>query len=331
MAGTAADGVAGTSRNTRAEWLVAQPATVAFIGLTLAGVLLQSAGQHVVAPPLDVVDRYGIRLVDVAAGEWWRVLTASFVSAAGWPHALLNAAGALLVAGPVEREGHSRAVGLVFAGSAAVAFAAGVWGHGLHWLSAGGSGLVLGCAGFIVARWSCASRLARTGAAVVLGATFVVPAALSIVGVESRGSAPAHVGGFVAGAAIGLVPVRHRGLTAAAVVTLAVLSLLTAVVPLLPGDAQVVGCGTAARSASARGSETRLLFVSDRTDVAVRWISPAGKPGAKHYFTADRRGRMPWYAYTGALYEVVDSHDRCLLRVRAAQSTSTVHIPEFAR
>lgn len=138
---------------------------------------------------------------------------------------------------------------------------------------------------------------------------------------------PAHLGGFVAGAAVGFVPARGRRLTAAAAVLLAGVSLLPLLVPLLPGRAEIVGCRATSTSASARGPETRVLFVSDRSDVAVRWISPKGDPGEKHFFTPDRRGRMRWYAYTGALYEVVDANDRCLLRVRALRSTSEVYIP----
>ena len=326
MAKRGSGGVAADRELARLPWPLTQPVTIAFVVLTLAGVLAQSAGQHVLSPPLDVVDRFGVRLVDLAAGEWWRLLSAAFVSSAGWPHALLNVMGAFLVAGSAEHEHGSRAVLVVFAASAAAAFAAGVWGHGAHWLSAGGSGLVLGSAGFIVGRWSTASRHARVGAAFVLAATFAVPAALSLVGVEPRGSVPAHVGGFVAGVAVGLVPVRHRRLTAAAVVSLAVGSLLPLLVPLLPGDPAIVGCNATSRSAAARGPETRVLFVTDRSDVAVRWISPKGDPGQKYFFTPDRRGQMPWYAYSGALYEVVDADDHCLQRVRAVRSTSEVHI-----
>lgn len=289
--------------------------------------LSQSVGQVVLSPPLDVVDRFGIRLVDVAAGEWWRLLSAAFVSSAGWPHALLNVTGAFLVAGVVEREEGSRTLGCVFAASAAAALAAGVWGHGVHWLSAGGSGLVLGCAGSIVARWSAASRLARTGALLVLGTTFALPAALSLVGIEPRGSWQAHLGGLVAGAAVGLVSARHRLLSSASIVALAVASLLPLLVPLLPGPAELVGCQTSSRSAPERGPDTRVLFVTHRSDLAVRWISPKGDPGEKYFFTSDRRGYMPWYAYQGALYEVVDRKDRCVMRVRASGSTSEIHIP----
>ncbi len=57
-----------------------QPASLAFVGLTVLGVACQSLGGSVVTPPLDVVDRFGARLVDIAAGEAWRLLTAPFVS-----------------------------------------------------------------------------------------------------------------------------------------------------------------------------------------------------------------------------------------------------------
>ena len=320
------DGRGGAGEASRLRPLAAHRLTFAFVALTLAGVLSQSAGQHVVSPPLDVVDRYGIRLVDVAAGEWWRLLSAAFVSSAGWPHALLNVTGAALVAGAVERRHGPPILASVFAASAAAAFAAGVWGHGVHWLSAGGSGLVVGCAGFIVARWPASSRLARTGAVLVLSATFALPAALFLAGIAPRGSLPAHVGGFVAGAAVGAVSAR-RWLVSGGVVAIAGVSLLPLLVPLLPAGADVVGCGTSSRSTSDRGPGTRVLFVSDRNDVGVRWISPKGEPGQTYVFTGDRRGRMPWYAYEGALYEVVDRNDRCLMRVRASHSTSAVHIP----
>lgn len=327
VAGTAADGAAERGDALRVRRFLGQPLTLAFVVLTFAGVLSQSAGQRVLSPPLDVVDRFGIRLVDVAAGEWWRVLSAAFVSSFGWPHALVNVVGALLVAGAVEREEGSRTLATVFAASAAAAFAAGVWGHGVHWLSAGGSGLVLGCAGFIVARWSTASRLARTGAVLVLGTTFALPAALSLVGIEPRGSWPAHLGGLVAGAAVGLVSARHRWLSSVSVVALTVTSLLPLLVPLLPGAADLVGCKTSSTSTPRRGPATRVLFVTDRRDVAVRWISPKGEPGEKYYFTSDRRGYMPWYGYQGALYEVVDREDRCVMRVRATRSTSEIRVP----
>jgi hypothetical protein len=68
------------------------------------------------------------------------------------------------------------------------------------------------------------------------------------------------------------------------------------------------------------------LFRSDRSDVAVRWISPTGVPGDKYFFTDDRRGRMPWYGYEGALYEVVDAKGDCVVRARATRWTSTVNI-----
>lgn len=186
---------------------------------------------------------------------------------------------------------------------------------------------MLGCAGFIVAGWSTASRLARTGAVLVLGATFALPAALSLVGIEPRGSWPAHLGGLVAGAAVGLVSARHRWLSSGSVVAVAVASLLPLLVPLLPGPADVVGCDTSSRSTPERGSDTRLLFVSDRSDVAVRWISRQGEPGEKYFFTSDRRGYMPWYGYQGDLYEVVGRKDRCVMRVRATRSTSEIHVP----
>lgn len=325
--GPAADADAGRSHD-RSRWVRAQPAVLAFVLLTVSGVLWQTAAQHVVSPRLDVVDRYGVRLVDVAAGEWWRLLSAAFISSEGWPHALLNVAGVMLVAGPLERERGTRKVVILFVVSAAAAFAAGVWWHGAHWLSAGGSGLVLGCAGFIAARWATVSRQARVGAALVIAVTFALPAALSLAGIEPRGSVPAHLGGFAAGAVVGLVPARRLLPTAAAVMTLAVASILPLLMPLFPEEAEVVGCNTDSSSASARGPETRILFVSDRSDVAVRWISPTGEPGDKHFFTGDRRGQMPWYTYEGALYEIVDADDRCLVRARATRSTSTVNIAD---
>lgn len=264
MAGTTAGGVAPDREASRVRRLLAPRLTLAFVGLTLAGVLSQSAGLHVLSPSLDVVDRYGVRLVDVAAGEWWRLLSAAFVSSAGWPHALLNVTGALLVARAVEREGGPLILASVFAASAAAAFAGGVWGHGVHWLSAGGSGLVLGCAGFIVARWSAASRLARTGALLVLGATFALPAALSLVGIEPRGSWPAHVGGLVAGAAVGLVSAR-RWLMSGVVVALAVVSLLPLLVPLLPAPADVIGCQTSSTPPSAAREPGSCLRATEAT------------------------------------------------------------------
>lgn len=305
-----------------------QPAVVVFTVLTLFGALWQTASHRLLSPPLDIVDRFGVRLVDLAAGEWWRLLTAAFVSSAGWPHALLNIAGAGLVARPLEREHGTGNAVLVLTTSAAAAFASGVWGHGVHWLSAGGSGLVLGCAGFVTARWRASSRQAKVGAVLVLAATFALPVALAVAGVEPRGSAPAHLGGFVAGVVVGFSSARgHVFRAVAGVAAISLGSGLVLLVPLLPGEPDIVSCNDDAVSWSTRGAETRLLFRSSRRDVAVRWISPRATPGNKFIFTGDRRGRMPWYAYEGALYEVVDASDRCLLRARATRWTSAVDIP----
>jgi hypothetical protein len=57
----------------------------------------------------------------------------------------------------------------------------------------------------------------------------------------------------------------------------------------------------------------------------VHWLS-AGGSGPAYAFSPERRGRMPWYGYRGAVYEVLDSRGSCLMRVRATQATSTVRI-----
>src|SRR5687767_12348595 len=128
----------------RRRRLSAAPAASVFALLTIAGALWQSAGRHLVSPPLDVVDLAGARVVDIAAGEWWRLASAAFVSSAGWPHAGLNVVGTWLTGRPLERERGTRVAVVVFSTSAVAAFAAGAWGHGVRWLSAGGSGVVLG-------------------------------------------------------------------------------------------------------------------------------------------------------------------------------------------
>lgn len=308
-----------------------QPGAATFSVLTLGGALWQSIGHEALSPPIDVVDRYGVRLVDAAAGEWSRFLTAAFLSSAGWPHAILNVAGAALVARPLEREHETRVLIWVFFASAVAAFAGGVHGHGVHWLSAGGSGLILGCAGFVTARWATSSRQARVGAAVVLIATFAVPAMLATAGYEPRGSVPAHLGGFVAGVVVGLLwPQRRLLVAVAAVGPLAVGSTVPLLVPLLPGPPEMVGCRSDSASRFARGGETRLTFRSAPSDVAVRWISPTGEPGDKYFSTSlppTVAAGCPGNAYEGAIYEVVDSDDRCVLRARAARQTSAVDIP----
>ena len=303
------------------------PATATLVALTLAGVVAQSVGRHVVAPPFDVVDRFGARLVDVAAGEWRRLSTAAFVSLGGWPHALVNATGAVLVVGPLERRHGTGAALAVFAASATAAFAAGTWWHGPQWLVAGGSGLVVGGAGFVAARWSTTSPAARAGAVIVLVATFLVPLAAALLGLPTRGSVPAHLGGLAAGLVVGGAPERWRAVVAGAVAAVAVGTVIPLLVPLLPGPADLVSCRAPARSTAARGTPTRLLFLSDRDDVGVRWISPEGEAGDRWLFTDDRRGRMPWYGYEGALYEVVDGQGRCVIRARATRATSAVEIP----
>lgn len=303
------------------------PASLTFAGLTVLGVTCQSLGRVTVTPHVDVVDRFGARLVDVAAGEVWRLMTAPFVSAAGWPHALLNIAGGFLVVWPLERRRGTRTVVVVLVASAAAAFASGVWGHGAHWLSAGGSGLVLGCAGFLTARWSTTGPHGRAGVGLVLMATFVLPVVAGALGHAPRGSLPAHAGGFLAGLGVGLASAHGLARSAAVAVTcIAALATLPRLVPLLPDRASVLPCDTRSTSSSRPGTATRLLFRSDSDDFSVRGIGPRGEPGPAHPFSPERRGRMPWYGYSGAVYEVIDRDGGCVMRVRATRATSTVRI-----
>ncbi|MGQ0432504.1 MAG: rhomboid family intramembrane serine protease [Microthrixaceae bacterium] len=294
--------------------------------LTLAGVALQSLGREFITPPFNVVDRSGARLVDIAAGEWSRVLTAAFVSSFGWPHALLNVAGAVLVARPLERRCGTRVLVTVFVASAVAAFSAGVLGHGVHWLSAGGSGFVLGCAGYLTARWSRCGQIERVAIVVVLATTFALPAIEFALGEPTRWSLPAHAGGFAAGLFVGIAGSRRaQAAVALAVTVMSVAALLPTFLPLLPGEPHVMKCRGDARSATT-GADTRIMYLSDRDDISIRALSPTGRPVPGYVFSPERRGRMPWYGYSGAVYEVLDSHGTCLMRVRATRATSTVRI-----
>ncbi len=221
---------------------------------------------------------------------------------------------------------------VVLVTSAAGAFAAGVWGHGPHWLAAGGSGLVLGCAGFLTACWSTTDRHGRVGVCLVLGSTFVLPGVAGALGYTPSGSLPAHAGGL-AGRPGRRLCFRHRLALAAglAVTCIAVLGTLPRLMPLLPEPAVVLPCDDRSTSSHAPWHRDPSVFRSDSDQFSVRGIRPSGEPGVDYAFSPERRGRMPWYGYSGAVYEVIDRDGGCVMRVRATRATSTVRITTARR
>jgi hypothetical protein len=252
----------------------------------------------------------------------------------GWPHALLNCAGFVLVARPVERRCGVWTACAVFVASATAAFGAGVFGHGPVWLAAGGSGAVLGFAGFIAARPGQFATGDRVAVVVVLAVTFLPPVLLPLVGVSPPGSLPAHAGGLMAGVVLGCA--AEFWVPAAVVIVSASVVVLAVVAPShRPRKADVVACAAGLRSSPAHiGARTRVMFVNrtDR-DAFVYWINYQGlvEYGATvRHTTSFGRDRLPFYGHDGAVYAVVDAAGSCTQVAVAHIAPETVAIRKAA-
>jgi membrane associated rhomboid family serine protease len=306
---------------------------VGAILVTLVVVSLQSVGSHLLSPPIRVPDVLGARLVDIVAGDWWRVFAASFVSEFGWPHALLNCVGFALVARPVERQYGSRFAALVFAVSALAAFAAGVAGHGIVWLMAGGSGAVLGFTGVIASRLRQFHAFDRVSAGLVVAATFGPPLVLvPVFHIANRWSTPAHGGGLAAGLVLGAVSTwRLWALAAVATAVTAVAVCVLKAPAYQSRPALLTACGTSIRSNPARVNlRTRVVFVNDaHRPTFVYWINLRGVLAYRASIPMSQslgRNRLPFYGYAGAAYLVADAAGRCETIVIARAAPSTVVI-----
>ena len=156
--------------------------------------------------------RFGFVPADLLAGRWAGLLTCLFVHG-GWPHALLNALGALAFGAPLARLfGRSvLGVGVFFAFFVVCGVVSGLGYAAAHW---GASYVLVGASGGVSGFMGAASRLIeRRGALAPFTSRTVVGMALAwgvvnvVVGVVGlggvTGGAPiaweAHLAGYAAG------------------------------------------------------------------------------------------------------------------------------------
>jgi len=202
-----------------ATGVLAAAALVAVYALTMSA----TAGS------LDALARLGAKVDPlVADGEWWRLVVSVYLHADGL-HVAMNAAWlALLLVAGVALVGPTRAV--------ATAAAAGYAGQLTSFAltagpSVGASGAVYGLAAtLVVFAWRRRAQIPAERRARLLASLGVAMAALLLfplaVGAVDHA---AHVGGLLAGAALGLLPSRRRvdlalGGTIAAITAAAVLA-----------------------------------------------------------------------------------------------------------
>lgn len=228
-----------TNRQVTARQLMNRPTPVAF-GLIGVAVLLFVAPR--VVPALaettvvwsgDLIEQYAAQANWlVGDGEWWRVLTAAFLHGSS-THLLFNM-WALYIFGPeLERQLGSVAFAVLYLSTAAAGGAAAFFLSDEITLLVGASGAIFGLFGvWLVGSWRV--RHTRAGAAlyrqllVLLGInavfSFVVP----------RISWQGHLGGFVAGLAIGYLwgraPQRTPAVRAAIAAAVGFVSLLAVII-----------------------------------------------------------------------------------------------------
>ncbi|HEY5762930.1 MAG TPA: rhomboid family intramembrane serine protease [Rhodocyclaceae bacterium] len=234
-------------RDRVAQWLRASPVSVA-LALVLLTVYLASAFRAGVVweIPADALLRDGASYGPaLAAGEWWRVVSAAFLHG-GALHLLVNLV-VLADAAPLVEAGGAtadrppplltrlrRVIG-VFIVTAAGGFVASAWWSSGA-VSIGASGGILGFYGYWLARvWRMAGQradqprrfgpvLARRHVALAAGyLAAAVTAGFLIPGVDNA----AHIGGLLGGAVLGWMPTANaRASTAVAQLVLVSAALL---------------------------------------------------------------------------------------------------------
>lgn len=311
----------------------------ALAALTVMGAAMQTVGGHL-TPHVQVVDVLGLRLVDVTAGDWWRLATAPFVSQFGWPHALLNTLAIVLLVRPVERDVGPTMTLLAFVLGSAAAFAGGVHEHGIVWLSAGGSGGVLAVAGLVAADRRRFSRGAVHGALAVGAFTFLPPLLFGWwFELARRGSVGAHLAGLVGGAILGVCTLRlalPRAISAAMVTVFVVATLIPLAPALRPERPTTMGCSDAINSDPTRADvRSRLTFVNDTgRPLVLYWVSYDGRLryGARLERTRSLgRNRVPTYTHVGAVWAIADTQGSCLVLARARAAPGTVTLSDVRK
>ena len=143
----------------RTRWLLATPALVA-VKLVVCVLMLRHAGASGEA---DLLVSWGASVGPVTSnGEWWRLVTAIFVSW-GVVHLLAEVAGLVQVASLLERLVGPRALATTFLAAGAISGAAGLATHPVT-VQAGASGAIAGLYGLLLTLsawgWACRSPVA---------------------------------------------------------------------------------------------------------------------------------------------------------------------------
>ncbi|MBT9283125.1 MAG: rhomboid family intramembrane serine protease [Hydrogenibacillus schlegelii] len=174
------------------QYLRDYPVTSAFLAVAIA-MFLWTVVDGSQFRPFLLYERYAFIPSAIAAGEWWRIFTATFVHQ-GWMHILFNLFWIYVFAPPLERYlGKGAFLGLLAAGVAGTAFLL----LSTSEAAVGASGIDFALLGFYVfllwrkPYWLDAQARSILVAVAVLGAvmTLVVPG-ISIAG---------HAGGFLGG------------------------------------------------------------------------------------------------------------------------------------
>jgi membrane associated rhomboid family serine protease len=156
---------------------------------------------------LPSIERAGLIKVAVRAGEWWRLLSASYLHA-GLPHLVANVSSLRLLGGMVETYDRRTRVALVYLASAIVGNVASTFLLSAN--AVGASGGILGLAGYLAvvgARQPAgAPSWIRKRMLAILGTT----ALYGVVGFFFIDNA-AHAGGALTGFLIGILTVPRSG------------------------------------------------------------------------------------------------------------------------
>jgi len=146
----------------------------------------------------------------VSAGQWWRLFTAMFLHADA-AHLAMNASIGLFLLG-LAMGGYGTGIGLL------AAFLAGAGGNIATWLifkthlSLGASGMVMGCLGLIAAE-SVSSAPRPIPMKYLLSGLAGGGLLFVLLGLSPDSDVLAHLGGFVSGAALGVLLGRFPGIT----------------------------------------------------------------------------------------------------------------------
>ena len=181
-------------RATAAGWR-ASPVTFALMATSIAVFLIGRGGEGV-----ELLFRFGQSNASVAAGEWWRIITASFLHV-NVMHLAFNMWALYIFGPPLERQVGSASFGALYFASAAAGGAAAYVLGGPQDLVVGASGAIFGLFGaWVYASYRRRHTVAGSAQFKNLIVLLVLNALLAVAvpGISWQG----HAGGFMVGLAI---------------------------------------------------------------------------------------------------------------------------------